>query len=621
MANGVKMKIKRNHAHYKRRGACILLGISFFLADRALPSENTGIGLNAAPFLRISPVARAVALGEAYSAVDDEITSLRYNPANIGTLNKSMLAVHFHNWIGDTKQGDISVALPTKYGVLGLDFTYFDEGEIVELNENFLETGGTSASDDIALTMAYANKLDLKIGQLRFGLAMKFVRQNLIAEQSSATGVDIGVHYRYKFVSLAAAMQNLGLSKIKFKSASATLPCTIRLGSAFLLPLHETIVSNISMDATSTIKEKWRFYIGSEFIFSDLVVLRGGYKIHDGDASRWATGFGLYIPADWLAGARLRFDYAYAPLEAFDGASHRFSLVCKFGVTQKSVSSDLNDRLKKELEAAEKARLAAQGAEERTRKLEEEIANRLVRVQQIAAESQGKIEVEPQSREKILVSMRINFDFDKANIRPEEFKTLHQVAEILNTYPEAQAQLSGHTDWKGNDEYNIRLSQRRIDSVMVFLIKKETISRSKFYMPVGYGESRPIASNETEQGRFRNRRVEFLLYTLESKPEMPDGSAIKAIEILDESTVRIICNGKVKFKWEMMDNPDRIVVDFENIFQLTDIAAFELNSGAFIRARIAYHASGKYTRVVFDLRRKINAAIQLVENYVVIKVQ
>ncbi|MBN2354832.1 PorV/PorQ family protein [candidate division KSB1 bacterium] len=601
--------------------AVLLLQITM---PSAWAQDNQGIGLHAAPFLRINPSARAVAMGEAYSAVDDEITSLHYNPANIGALNKSMLALHFHNWIGDTKQGAIGLALPTKLGVFGFDFTYFSEGEIVELDENFFRTGGTSGSDDILLTLAYANMFVFKTGQLRFGLAAKVIRQNLIGEQSSAAGLDIGLHYRYRFISLAASMQNVGLSKVKFQKSAASLPRTIRLGSAFFFTVQNVVAANLALDAATTADEKWRFYSGAECIISDLFVLRGGYKIHTVDATRWSAGFGLYMPAEWLAGARMRLDYAYAPFEAFEEASNRFSLVFKFGVAKKvtaPVQTDLHERLKRELAAAEAARLAAQEAEERTRKLEEEIANRLARIQQIAAESQGKIEVEPKSREKILVSMRINFDFDKANIRPEEFPTLHQVAEILDTYPEAQVQLSGHTDWIGTDVYNIRLSQRRIDSVMVYLINKENIPRQKFYMPVGYGESRPIADNKTDKGRFRNRRVEFLLYTLDATPELPDGSAIKAVEIVDESTARIICNGKVKFKWEMMDNPDRLVIDFDNIFLLNDIASYELDRGPFIRARLGYHESGKYSRVVFDLRRKINVKVHAEDNYVVIKVE
>ncbi len=612
----------------------LFIAFLFLMNGNVMALDGKGIGLHGAPFLRINPIARAVAMGEAYSAIGGELTGLRYNPATLGLITKTQMTVSFHNWIDDTEQGALGVALPTRLGVLAADFTYFNEGEILELDESFFQTGRSSTSDDLLFTVAYANKFKMKSSYISLGAAAKIMRQNLIGVQSTAYGADFGVHYFYKFFALAASVQNAGITKIKFASHQSTLPLAYRGGAALFLPLTSSLNVNVTADVLWPKDEELRYYAGTEFIISELIALRAGYKVHDVEINRWSAGLGLNMPAEWLANSRLRFDYAYAPMDAFDEASHRFSLVLKFGVTQRFYSlgiadrSGIDDRLQQELEAAERARKAAQEAEQRTRemeersrKLEEEIARRLAHIQKIASESQGKIEVEPQSREKILVSMRINFDFDKANIRPEEFETMHKVSEILNTYPEAKVQLSGHTDYIGTEEYNIRLSQRRIDSVMVFLISKEKISREKFYMPVGYGESRPIASNETAAGRFRNRRVEFLLYTMDSVPEMPDGTALKAVEILDDRTIRIICNGKVSFKDIMMENPDRLVVDFPNIFLLNDIASYELNRGVFLRVRLGYHPSGKFSRVVFDLNRKIHAEIKAVDNYVVINVK
>lgn len=288
----------------------------------------------------------------------------------------------------------------------------------------------------------------------------------------------------------------------------------------------------------------------------------------------------------------------------------------------------MSAQVRAELEAAEKARKAAQEAEERTRameerarKLEEEIARRLAYIKKIASESEGKIEVQPQTREKIRVTMRINFDFDKANIRREEFGTMNKVAEILNTYPEAMVHISGHTCWIGTDEYNIRLSHRRVDSVMAYLTQKATVSKDRFYMPVGYGESRPIASNETERGRHLNRRGEFLLYTLDSKPEMPDGSGINAVEVVDDRTMRIICNGKVQTRVSELSDPDRLIVDIPNTFLLHDITVYELNRGPFLRARLGYHPSGKFSRVVFDLQRPVQVEVETIDQYVVVKIK
>ncbi len=604
------------------------------LNEKALTQDNKGIGYHATPFLRITPAARPAAMGEAFSAVSGDLTAFRYNPAALSTLSKPVLGAHFHNWIDDTQQGAVNYAHPTRFGVFGLDFSYFNEGKINELDENFLPTGGASYSDDIMVALGYANALHIGPTQLGFGLSGKFMRQNLIGLQSSVFGLDAGLHFHYKIIGVSAALLNYGLQKVRFQEQQDILPQTIRAGLALQIPAASSLQVLLAFDAAKTEHETMRYYAGTEFFISQLIALRGGYKIHQIETSRWSAGLGLNIPAEWLANAKLRFDYAYSPLTDFDEAAHRFSLICAFGQPQRVYAlgaadqSGMDDKVAAELEAAEKARKAAQEAEERTRAMEErakqleaEIARRLAYIQKIASESEGKIEVQPQTREKIRVTMRINFDFDKANIRPEEFVTMHKAGEILNTYPEAMIHVNGHTDWIGTDEYNIRLSHRRVDSVLVFLAEKEKVSKNRYYMPVGYGESRPIASNETERGRFLNRRVEFLLYTLDSKPEMPDGSAIKAVEVVNDSTMRILCNGKVQCKVDQLDKPYRLVVDIANTYLLHDITTYELNRGLFVRARMGYHPSGKFSRVVFDLNAKGDFDVKSVDNYIVIKVK
>jgi outer membrane protein OmpA-like peptidoglycan-associated protein len=373
-----------------------------------------------------------------------------------------------------------------------------------------------------------------------------------------------------------------------------------------------------------------RYHVGGELDISRLLAIRSGYKIHNFAVSPWSVGFGLHIPMDWLARSETRLDYSYSPMDAFETTAHRFSLLFTFGVAtrvlglnmaERAEIAELNEKLRLELEAAEKARLSLQEAEEKTRLLQKEMAERLAQIQKIAAESEGKIEVEPQTEKRILVSMRINFDFDKANIRPEEFETMRQVGEILNTYPEAEVHVSGHTDSIGPEEYNTVLSQRRIDSVTVFLSKRENVSADRFYMPIGYGELRHIATNATEEGRFRNRRVEFLLFTYDAVPEMPEGSAVRSVKAVDSETIRIICNGSVDYTVKTFTDPDRLVIDFANIYLLSMQNTYELNQGPFVRARLGYHPEDRFTRVAIDLSRPVDVTTRLMENVVVIKLK
>lgn len=102
--------------------------------------------------------------------------------------------------------------------------------------------------------------------------------------------------------------------------------------------------------------------------------------------------------------------------------------------------------------------------------------------------------------------LNIQFDHDKSNIKPEFRSEVDKAAQFLAQYPGMDAIIEGHTDSNGTDAYNIGLSQRRADTVRQALITQHGISPSRL-SAVGYGESRPIATNDTAEGRYTNRRV------------------------------------------------------------------------------------------------------------------
>lgn len=101
----------------------------------------------------------------------------------------------------------------------------------------------------------------------------------------------------------------------------------------------------------------------------------------------------------------------------------------------------------------------------------------------------------------------IYFDFDRTTLKPESFVELNKVVDFLNQNPKVSVEIAGHTDAKGSDTYNENLSQGRSQSVVDYLVS-QGIDRARLQAH-GYGESKPIDSNETEEGRANNRRVEF----------------------------------------------------------------------------------------------------------------
>ncbi|HEY7216179.1 MAG TPA: OmpA family protein [Thermoanaerobaculia bacterium] len=112
---------------------------------------------------------------------------------------------------------------------------------------------------------------------------------------------------------------------------------------------------------------------------------------------------------------------------------------------------------------------------------------------------------------RVALPADVLFDFDKADIRSDAATALAQLATVIRAYPAGKVELEGHTDSKGDDAYNQRLSLRRAESVKRWLAEREGIAAERFTTR-GAGESRPVASNDDDAGRQKNRRVEVVIH-------------------------------------------------------------------------------------------------------------
>jgi outer membrane protein OmpA-like peptidoglycan-associated protein len=101
----------------------------------------------------------------------------------------------------------------------------------------------------------------------------------------------------------------------------------------------------------------------------------------------------------------------------------------------------------------------------------------------------------------------VTFDTNSTVLRPGLQSEINRVAGVLNQYPNTLVRVEGHTDSKGTDAYNMDLSNRRAMAVKNLLVQRG-IADSRIEA-VGYGETLPVATNDTEAGRQRNRRVEI----------------------------------------------------------------------------------------------------------------
>ncbi len=108
---------------------------------------------------------------------------------------------------------------------------------------------------------------------------------------------------------------------------------------------------------------------------------------------------------------------------------------------------------------------------------------------------------------RLVMPSDITFDIDRADIKPQFFRTLNAVAIVLNGFPETDVLIAGHTDSTGSEAHNQRLSEARAAAVMHYLVSQGVDPRR--IDARGFGERFPIADNRSEQGRALNRRVEI----------------------------------------------------------------------------------------------------------------
>jgi outer membrane protein OmpA-like peptidoglycan-associated protein len=119
----------------------------------------------------------------------------------------------------------------------------------------------------------------------------------------------------------------------------------------------------------------------------------------------------------------------------------------------------------------------------------------------------GDIKLSPSADGR--VRLLVFFDFDKATLQPSSYPELNRAVALMKANPNMQVEIAGFTDAQGTDSYNKDLSQRRANTVREYIVR-QGIEGARL-TATGYGEASPVASNDTEEGRAENRRVEFVV--------------------------------------------------------------------------------------------------------------
>lgn len=275
-------------------------------------------GTSGFQFLRFGNGARASGMGEAYTAVSDDATSIYWNPAGMASVDGVQLNVTHSEWLMDIRFEQVSVANEMWNGTVGLGFTGVYYGDLDRYGEYpSLTPDGTFAPYDLALSLGYATDI---IPNVAAGAAVKLIYEKIDFESATGYAMDIGVIHKSRIegLTLAFSMLNLG-PQAKFVEEKFYPPFLMRFGGAWLKE-NSTLRGRIILAADAVFPNDGdsKLHMGMEYTYKERLAVRLGYK--SGYYVQGASmGCGVYY-------RNLRFDYAYAPIDDDLGDIHRVSI-------------------------------------------------------------------------------------------------------------------------------------------------------------------------------------------------------------------------------------------------------------------------------------------------------
>ena len=305
--------------------SAILLFICIFAARGAAGAAES----SAAQFLSLGFGARALGMGEAFTAVADDASAVYYNPAGLGKSGNEILVSH--SWhIQDTGLTQLAYTR----GPAGFSLTYFSAGSM-EGRDDAGNPGPDFTAEDFAFSGGYA----AAIGRLSAGAAFKVVRQRIKDSAASAVCADAGLLYGFEAapVTLGLSVSNLG-TKIKFEDESFPLPVVYRAGLA--VRTGRPFPAVLSAEADFPNDSSVIFRTGVEYTGFEPIAFRAGYRTAPasqrsavlgkdfGGSSGLSELYGFFMGLGFAI-SPVRIDYALLPYGEL-GSSHRFSVAMKF---------------------------------------------------------------------------------------------------------------------------------------------------------------------------------------------------------------------------------------------------------------------------------------------------
>ena len=308
-----------------------LLALLLAVPAKSANFSSSAQGTTTAEFLQLGVGARAVAMGEAYSAVADDASAMYWNPAALTNIQNRSATLMHAAYIGSS-YFDYSAYGQNlgSAGAFGAGLQYFSAGGITQTDPTGTDVGSFNPYD-LAFSLGYAYKLDgLGLRDLdgySVGLAGKFIQSKILATAQTGA-MDVGVlspAYLNDSLKLAFTMTNFG-GTMKFDSANENLPLAFKLGSSFKITDQWTTALDVSFPRGDNPYAA----LGTEYQLATSgpwkMAGRAGFNSETIGSISGFTGISVGVGIGY---DRLAMDYAFVPLGGV-GQAHRLSLTCNF---------------------------------------------------------------------------------------------------------------------------------------------------------------------------------------------------------------------------------------------------------------------------------------------------
>ncbi|MBN1596355.1 PorV/PorQ family protein [candidate division FCPU426 bacterium] len=322
----------------RRLTAIIAICLFFPVPSFAL----SGKGTTAASFLKIGVGPRAVAMGEAYVAVANDVSALYWNPAGLARLSCPEITAMHVFWLENIFFDHLAGAMPLATGVAGASLVYLNSGDIIRSEEGDTpddpERGRFSASD-IGFTGGYS----LAFGQNLFiGANILLFSETIDANASFGWACDLGFLYQMPWpgITLGAVIQNLGPAT-KVDEEYFRMPINFKIGLGWMARSD----IQLTLDYNQLLEQNGKVAFGAEYFYEQTLALRAGY-VYQGkiDNAELYSGYGTNAIAGVTAGMGVKYqnfslDYAFVPY-GFLGTTHRIAVSYQFAPIMTSAVSD-----------------------------------------------------------------------------------------------------------------------------------------------------------------------------------------------------------------------------------------------------------------------------------------